>query len=105
MRLSSEEQRQIADAARAVLPSGSRVLLFGSRTDDQRRGGDVDLLVGTTAALPADDTFSLLSRLLAQLYMRLGERRIDVLASVRGGPDARAVVQAARERGTELVRA
>jgi hypothetical protein len=52
----------------------------------------------------ADDTFQLLSRLLAQLYMRLGERRIDVPASVRGRPDTRAVVQAARGHGIELVR-
>ena len=104
MRLTQEEQRGIAEAAHSVLPAGSRVLLFGSRTDDARRGGDVDLLVETASALAADESVRLCRRLTAQLYRRLGERRIDMLVSVRGAADERAVVRAARRDGIELAR-
>lgn len=45
MRLTQQEQAAIAETARGVLPAGSRVLLFGSRTDDLWRGGDIDLLI------------------------------------------------------------
>lgn len=104
MRLTQEEQHDIAEAARAVLPAGSRVMLFGSRTDDTRRGGDMDLLVETVAALAADESVTLCRRLTAQLYRRLGERRIDMLMTVQGAPDDRAVVRAARRDGIELAR-
>lgn len=104
MRLTQEEQRGIAEAARSVLPAGSRVMLFGSRTDDTCRGGDVDLLVETVSALAADESVRLCRRLTAQLYRRLGERRIDMLMTVQGAPDDRSVVQAARRDGIELAR-
>ena len=45
------EKAGIGWAAREVLPHGSRVLLFGSRTDDSRRGGDIDLLVEPPVAV------------------------------------------------------
>jgi uncharacterized protein len=104
MRLTQEEQRGIAEAARLVLPAGSRVVLFGSRTDDARRGGDVDLLVETTFALAADESVRLCRRLTARLYRCLGERRIDMLMSVHGAADERDVVRAARQNGIELAR-
>lgn len=40
----------------------------------------------------------------AQLYRRLGERRIDVLVCARDQIDGRAVVAAARRDGVELTR-
>jgi uncharacterized protein len=104
MRLTRDEQRDIAEAAQSVLPAESRVLLFGSRTDDARRGGDVDLLVETPSALGADECVRLCRLLTAQLYRRLGERRIDLLMSVEGAADERAVVCAARRDGIELTR-
>ncbi len=45
MRLTLLEQADIADIAKAVLPADSRISLFGSRLDDARRGGDVDLWI------------------------------------------------------------
>lgn len=45
MRLTTHERGAIADAARDTLARGRRICLFGSRVDDQARGGDIDLLV------------------------------------------------------------
>ena len=44
MRLSHNEQQVIRDSIHRVDPN-ARIVLFGSRVDDQARGGDIDLLV------------------------------------------------------------
>ena len=83
MRLTETEQVGIAQTATAVLPAGSRVMLFGSRVDDTRRGGDVDLLVEMPAPCPPDEIVRLQSRFAVQLYRRCGERRIDIVVRAR----------------------
>ena len=45
MRLSSEQVRAIVDVTQAIAGARTQVWLFGSRLDDQRKGGDVDLLI------------------------------------------------------------
>lgn len=45
MRLSAEETEAILSVIELFLPAGAKVkvLVFGSRTDDSLRGGDIDL--------------------------------------------------------------
>ena len=62
----------------AAFGAGAGVWLFGSRADDSKRGGDIDLLIETdqtdiNALTRAEITF------LTQLQMKLGEQKIDVL--------------------------
>ena len=45
------------------------------------------------------------SRMTATLYRAWGERRIDMLMSLRDQADDRLIVQAARAHGIELARA
>jgi len=52
MRLTLAEQAAIQQSAKTAFPAGTRVSLFGSRTDEQRKGGDIDLLVETPGPLP-----------------------------------------------------
>ena len=104
MRLTSNEQRGIAEAARAVLPAGSRVSLFGSRVDDASRGGDIDLLVEPSDALDAEQQVRLRTRLAARLYRLIGERRIDIVLATSGAADDRLIVAEARRQAVELVR-
>lgn len=52
-----------------------KVLLFGSRTDDTKRGGDIDLLVINPEVVPQATK----SLIFLELLKRLGERRIDFL--------------------------
>jgi len=47
MRISSEQTSLIRTEVEKHLGPESRVWLFGSRTDDRRRGGDLDLFVET----------------------------------------------------------
>ena len=104
MRLSITERQAIEIAAREAFPSGTRVVLFGSRVDDARRGGDIDLLVEAPQELEAEDMVARRSRFVARLYRLLDEQRIDVLLACESREDPRPVVQAARRYGLELSR-
>ena len=104
MRGSAAERRAVVSASRETLPAGARVLLFESRLDDSRRGGDIDLLVEMPGPLSADDTVDHRTRFTARLYRLLEERRIDVVVTQKGCPDPRAVVAAAGQQGIELAR-
>ena len=104
MRLNDRERLAIVDAARSVLPPRTRLSLFGSRVDDSRRGGDLDLLVEPEAALEPMSQVRLRTRLAARLYRSLGERRIDIVIaeSVTAG-EPPLVVREARRQAVELV--
>ena len=104
MRLSAAERRAVESAIRDALPAGTRVLLFGSRLDDNRQGGDIDLLLELPDPLTADEIVDRRTRFTARLYRLLEERRIDVVMAQLGRPDPREVVAAARLQGVELAR-
>jgi predicted nucleotidyltransferase len=104
LRLTADERQAIATAARATLLPGTRVSLFGSRTSDQARGGDIDLLVESAQLLSAAEWVRQRQAFVARLYLLLGERRIDVVASGLGEADSAAsVLASARHRAVELV--
>ena len=48
MRLTPAQINAIQSTVHAVLGEGAQVTLFGSRVDDQQKGGDVDLYVETS---------------------------------------------------------
>ena len=76
MRLSRDELEAIREKLQKLFPDG-RGFLFGSRTDDNRRGGDIDILVLTSQ--PAPDQLRRI--VLLELENRLGEQRIDLLVT------------------------
>ena len=102
MRLSPQERSVIAQAGAETLPAGSRVWLFGSRTDDSARGGDIDLLVETLAPLTPMEDVDLSTRFAARIQRHLGERRIDVVMTDTSGRDDREIVRQARRRALPL---
>ena len=78
MRLSHEQIRWIIQIVSPRTGGTAEVFLFGSRLDDQARGGDVDLLIETDAPL------TLIER--AQIQMELEARLglpVDVVARAR----------------------
>jgi predicted nucleotidyltransferase len=77
MRLSPQHQSVIRQAAHELVGDEARVLLFGSRTDDAQRGGDVDVLVQSPQILP--ERLALELRLGARLERALGGRKVDLL--------------------------
>ncbi len=102
MRLTAEQIQAIRDSVCAALGNDASVWLFGSRVDDTRRGGDIDLLVRPPPELGADPEQAFLAklRLLAELKRRLGERKVDVIFETP--LDSRSIVLIARQTGIPL---
>jgi predicted nucleotidyltransferase len=99
MRLTSEQVLAIKQTAQAVLGDDARVILFGSRTNDAGRGGDIDLLFETRLQVP--QRAQALDALYVGLIRRLGERKLDILLKDAATPEA-PVLRVARETGVVL---
>lgn len=77
MRLTSQEVEEIRACAKRHFGERALVRLFGSRTDDSGRGGDIDLHIEAESAEKATLAHELeFSR---DLKERIGEQRIDVV--------------------------
>jgi len=76
-RLSDATQKVIRQTVAEIFGPDARVLLFGSRTDPQARGGDIDLLV--VSDKPVADRERKALTLVARLQIRLGDQPIDAL--------------------------
>jgi predicted nucleotidyltransferase len=99
MRLTAEQAKIIRSAVREIYGDDSQLWLFGSRVDDERRGGDIDLLVRPDSV---SGGYTLMDkiRLLGKLERGLGERKIDVV--IETPDDQRPIVKIAHERGIRL---
>lgn len=86
MRLGKLQRERIRAAVKACYGEDAVVRLFGSRLDDNRRGGDIDLFIET--ALQGAAAFEAEQRLYARLQRVLGERRIDIITYSRNTPMA-----------------
>lgn len=92
MRLTEFEKTVIFKAITAE-DAAARVFVFGSRADDNARGGDIDLLV-------LSERFSRSNIRAARWRMleQLGEQKIDILTSTDGSePFVRMIKQQAQE--------
>lgn len=77
MRLTAEQQQVIRHAVLEHAGPLARVTLFGSRVDDEARGGDIDLLV--ESPVPVERPAWLAATLAASIDRALGGRKVDVV--------------------------
>lgn len=75
VRLSLREIEVIRSVIRAIDPS-ARIVLFGSRADSSKKGGDIDLLI-LSSSLHGQDKRTIRMNLCSQL----GEQKIDIIIS------------------------
>lgn len=99
MRLSAAQQAAIVNAARHWFGPEVRVRLFGSRTDDQARGGDIDLFIDLDR--PLDRRVETAARFEADLVRVLGDRHIDVVVRDPSMPEQE-IHRQARAHGITL---
>jgi predicted nucleotidyltransferase len=74
MRLKEEIAEFIRQYIKDNFP-GARVYLFGSRADDNKKGGDIDVLILSSEKL----SFSDLSKMRINFYKSFGEQKIDLI--------------------------
>lgn len=99
MRLTPAQKEAIQRATTEVFGAQASVWLFGSRVDDNKRGGDIDLLIQPESA-SAREILLRKIRFLTKLERLLGERKVDVVIETPG--DQRSIVRIAHEKGIRL---
>jgi uncharacterized protein len=93
MRLTPLEQQVIREETKNVFGEDAKVFLFGSRADDSKLGGDIDLFIEVVEKtdLPAKKT-----KFLSKVKWRTEDQRIDV---VFNEDPSRLIEQEARKWG------
>lgn len=95
MRLTVEQRERIVRIVRERFGHDVAIWLYGSRTVDDRRGGDVDLLIQTPASVDARDQAIIHDRLERELSLpvdvsfidpRQGMNRFQRLAAAKAVP-------------------
>ena len=89
-------QKEIAAIRETILDidGAAEIYLFGSRADDRRRGGDIDLLIASDRMTAADRR-----KIRLRLYDRLGAQKIDIVLARNA---SEAFVRIAKEEGVRL---
>ena len=105
MRLSPDQIQANCQEATASFGDGAAVWLFGSLTDDSKKGSDIDLLVrpspGNVAEAPVPMlAFNQKIKMLTLLERLLGERKIDLL--IERPDDIRLIVKVAHQTSIRL---
>ncbi|CAD6875570.1 nucleotidyltransferase family protein [Methylomonas fluvii] len=94
MRLAGKEINAIRAEVAAIDPEGV-VYLFGSRTDDSGKGGDIDLFLEASANLDFEQTLRLEARIAS-----LCDTKVDLL--VKSPNDAELPIHRIAKKGVRL---
>jgi len=75
MRLTEFEINAIKQCALEIFGGNVQVFLFGSRVDNTKKGGDIDLYIKTEVG----NDFSHKIKFLVALEQQIGEQKVDVV--------------------------
>ena len=95
MRITHEQAQLIREEVRRNIGADARVWLFGSRADDTRRGGDVDLYVETGSKGTLLNSLRCKYRLEEQLDLH-----VDLVVKEPG--DEKPIFNIAKSQGVQL---
>lgn len=101
MRLTMEQIATLKAAAAEFFGADASLLLFGSRADDSKRGGDIDLLIETSKSDVAEIVRSEIA-FLARVKMKLGDQKIDLLVDYPARRNRPAIFEIAAKTGVPL---
>ena len=100
MRLNNKDIYAIKNITRDVFGETATIRLFGSRTDDRKKGGDIDLLIQCNRFISRQEQYQLKINFLVQLKKIIGDQKIDVL--IDNGLQTNSVIQEAYKEGILL---
>ncbi|MCF7970154.1 MAG: nucleotidyltransferase domain-containing protein [Methylococcaceae bacterium] len=94
MRLTKQEIDTIKNSVLA-LDASAHIYLFGSRVDDAKRGGDIDLLIESNILTKQD-----LRHIRGQFFERFGEQKMDLVLDA--GIENQAFIQMIKPKAVQL---
>jgi len=97
MRLKKEEQNSIVALARLHFGESVNVYLFGSRVDDDRKGGDIDLLIEADHEVKLETQIEFLN----SIRKEVTERKVDLIVQAPGR-ESSSIAKTAKTRGVLL---
>lgn len=101
MRLTPNQIEILKDVGLEVFSRYANLSLFGSRIDDSKRGGDIDLYV-SGVDYEVEEMLTAKMRFLVKAKQKLGERRIDLIFCAPPGQIPQPIQQMAKETGIAL---
>lgn len=102
MRLTIVQIESIKKAFIENFDQSDHLWLFGSRVDDHKRGGDIDLYIEVNC----NDVIKLVDKkikFLTQLEIALGEQKIDIVINVLSLKKEATIYTEARNTGIKLI--
>jgi predicted nucleotidyltransferase len=84
MRLTAEQQHIIKRHTAEIFGPNAKILLFGSRVNDNEKGGDIDLLIELES--PVEEPLKKNLMLNAALQIALGLQKIDIITHIKNSP-------------------
>jgi predicted nucleotidyltransferase len=78
MRITEHERKTIVDAVNDIDPN-AKVWLFGSRTDDNKKGGDIDIGILSIKIDVMEEI-----EIKQKMFDKMGEQKIDLVVSKDG---------------------
>lgn len=99
MRLSEEVLKTIKILAQKYFGESCEVRIFGSRVEDTKKGGDIDIYIKTEIK---NKILERKAGFLAELKMAIGDQRIDLLVENIEKPEETSVYEIARTTGIKI---
>jgi len=100
MRLTEFQRKKIIDAIKKQFGSNAEIYLFGSRVDDNKKGGDIDLLVAVQDNIDELELKKIKS--VTGIQFAIGDQKIDLIVTPDIRHDSRLVVREAVRTGVRL---
>jgi len=79
MRISDKDKQAIINMTHQCFDADAEVYLFGSRVDDSKKGGDIDLYIVPNHKNSTQQLFDKKIKFLVALSLVVGEQKIDVI--------------------------
>jgi len=97
MRLKVEEKNKIVYYAKEFFGKDIKLYLFGSRVDDNKKGGDIDLFLESKENIDMRTQVNFL----AAIYKEITQRKIDLLIKTPSSEDL-SIYKTAKKEGVLL---
>ena len=100
MRISEQEKTAIIKSAKNVFGKNIKVYLFGSRVDNNKKGGDIDIYIKLPEPINSTDKLSKKISLNTVLINLLGDQKFDII--VNDNTDDKLIYKVAEQEGVRL---